>query len=74
MRAFCYCRVSTEEQSTDDHYSLQNQEKKAKEQSKLKDWRIVRIRKDVARGKDTNRSGYQELITTSSARMCRRFW
>ena len=30
MRAFCYCRVSTEEQSTDDHYSLGNQEKKAK--------------------------------------------
>ena len=31
MRAFCYCRVSTEEQSTEDHYSLENQEKKANE-------------------------------------------
>jgi site-specific DNA recombinase len=62
MRAFSYCRVSSEEQSTEDHYSLENQEKKAKEQSKLKDWQIVRVRKDVASGKDTNRPGYQELV------------
>lgn len=62
MRAFCYCRVSTEEQSTDEHYSLDNQEKKAKEYAKLKNWRIVKTRKDVASGKDTNRSGFQELV------------
>lgn len=68
MRAFCYCRVSTEEQSTDDHYSLDNQEKKAREQSKLKGWQIVRVRKDVASGKDTNRSGYHELIAAIKAR------
>ena len=26
MQAFVYCRVSTDEQSTEDHYSLENQE------------------------------------------------
>lgn len=68
MRAFCYCRVSTEEQSTDDHYSLDNQEKKGKDYAKLKNWRIVRTRKDVASGKDTNRSGFQELVQAVKAR------
>jgi len=53
MRAFYYCRVSTEEQPTDDHYSLENQEKKARDQAKLRDWHIVKLRKDVASGKDT---------------------
>ena len=42
MRAFCYCRVSTEEQSTDDHHSLGNQEKKAKDYTKAEDWKIVK--------------------------------
>jgi len=67
MRAFSYCRVSTEEQSTDDHYSLENQEKKATDQARLKDWRLVRVRKDVASGKDANRSGYQEMIAAIKA-------
>lgn len=53
MRAFCYCRVSTEEQTTDDHYSLGNQEKKAKDYAKVKDWKMVKIRKDVGSGKDS---------------------
>ena len=39
MRAFCYCRVSTEEQSTDEHYSLDNQEKKANALPHLKSYR-----------------------------------
>ena len=59
MRAFCYCRVSTEEQSTDDHYSLGNQEKKAKDYAKVKEWQVVKTWKDVASGKDTNRCGFQ---------------
>lgn len=67
MRAFCYCRVSTEEQSTDDHYSLENQEKKGRDYSKVKDWQVVRVRKDVASGKDTNRPGYKELIAAIKA-------
>ncbi len=67
MRAFCYCRVSTEEQSTDDHYSLDNQERKAKDYAKLKNWRILRTKKDVASGKDTNRSGFQELVQAVEA-------
>lgn len=68
MRAFCYCRVSTEEQSTDDHYSLANQEKKAKDYAKIKGWQVGRVRKDVASGKDTNRSGFQELVSCVKAR------
>ncbi len=68
MRAFCYCRVSTEEESTDDHYSLANQEKKAKDYAKVKGWQVVRVRKDVASGKDTNRSGFQELLSCVKAR------
>jgi len=62
MRVFAYCRVSTEEQSTDNHYSLSNQEQRAKEYSKHKGWQIIRVRKDVASGKDTNREGYQDLL------------
>ena len=68
MRAFCYCRVSTEEQSTDDHYSLANQEKKAKDYAKVKEWQVVRVHKDVASGKDTNRRGFQELVAWIKAR------
>lgn len=68
MRAFCYCRVSTEEQSTDDHYSLGNQEKKARDYAKIKDWQVVSVRKDVASGKDTNRSGFQELVSSVKAK------
>ena len=68
MRAFCYCRVSTEEQSTDDHYSLANQEKKAKDYAKVKGWQVVRVHKDVASGKDTNRRGFQELVAWIKAR------
>lgn len=62
MRAFVYCRVSTDEQSTDNHYSLGNQEQRAREYVKHKGWRVGQIRKDVASGKDTNRDGYQELL------------
>jgi len=62
MRVFAYCRVSTEEQSTDNHYSLGNQEQRAKEYAKHKSWQIVRVRKDVASGKDTKREGYQDLL------------
>ena len=53
MRAFCYCRVSTEEQSADDHHSLDNQERKAKDYAELKNWNVLKTRKDVASGKDT---------------------
>lgn len=38
MNAFIYCRVSTEEQSTDDHYSLEYQEEKARHRIKEKGW------------------------------------
>ena len=47
MQAFVYCRVSSDEQATDNHYSLENQEQKARDYAKLKDWRIVQVRKDA---------------------------
>jgi DNA invertase Pin-like site-specific DNA recombinase len=31
MRSFTYCRVSTREQSTEDHYSLDNQETRCRD-------------------------------------------
>ena len=62
MQAFVYCRVSTEEQSTEDHYSLTNQEQRARAYAKMKGWRIAKVRKDVGSGKDGNRAGFQELL------------
>jgi site-specific DNA recombinase len=62
MQAFIYCRVSTDEQSTEDHYSLANQEQRARAYAKLKGWRIAKVRKDVGSGKDDKRLGFQELI------------
>ena len=63
MRAYVYCRVSTEEQSRDDHYSLHNQEVRAKDYAKAKDWRIVQVKKDVGSGKNTERPGFQDLVS-----------
>ncbi|MEI6512868.1 MAG: recombinase family protein [bacterium] len=62
MQAYIYCRVSTEEQATDNNYSLENQEMKGKDCAKIKEWHVAEITKDVASGKDTNRPGYQELL------------
>ncbi|MHB9038613.1 MAG: recombinase family protein [Armatimonadota bacterium] len=49
MQAYVYCRVSTREQATDNHYSLENQEKKAREFIKLKSWRVCRHSKRCIR-------------------------
>ena len=62
MQCFAYCRVSTEEQSRDDHYPLANQEQMARDYAKAKGWRVSCVQKDVASGKDTKRRGYQELV------------
>src|ERR1035437_2079703 len=62
MQTFIYCRVSSEEQANDNHYSLENQETRGRDYCKTKDWRVADIRKDVASGKDTNRDGFQDLV------------
>src|SRR5205823_10286821 len=62
MRAFIYCRVSTREQSTEDHYSLDNQEQHGRDYLTLKRWQLVKTRKDVASGKNDEREGFQELL------------
>jgi site-specific DNA recombinase len=62
MRAFIYCRVSTKEQGTDDHYSLDNQEQRGRDYLKMKKWRLAKLRKDVASGKNDERDGFQELL------------
>ncbi len=62
MQAYIYCRVSTEEQATYNNYFLENQEMKGKDCVKIKEWHVAEITKDVARDKDTNRPGYQELM------------
>lgn len=61
-RAFIYCRVSTEEQSTEDHYSLENQEKRTRDCVKAKKWQIGKVRKDIGSGKNDERPGFQELL------------
>jgi len=68
LRAYVYCRVSTEEQSRDDHYSLHNQEVRAKDYAKAKEWRIVKVKKDVGSGKNTERPGFQDLLSSIKKR------
>ena len=64
MRAFVCCRVSTEEQANDRHYSLDYQEEAARHRVKEKGWSLLKVRKDVGSGKAAEgREGYQELLT-----------
>lgn len=62
MRAFIYCRVSTREQNTEDHYSLEGQEQRCRDYVKMKKWHVTKGRKDVASGKSDAREGFQELL------------
>lgn len=62
MQCLNYCRVSSEEQAADDHYSLGNQQQRATDLAKSKGWKIIRVEKDVASGKDTDRHGFGELV------------
>ena len=61
-RAFLYCRVSTEEQSQDNHYSLALQEERCRGYAQQKGWQVAKARKDVGSGRDADRPGYQELL------------
>lgn len=45
------------------HYSLDNQEQRARDYIKMKKWRVLKVRKDVASGKNDERDGFQELLT-----------
>lgn len=62
MRAYVYCRVSTQEQATDDHYSLANQEARCRDYIKQRSWQLVKVLRDVGSGKSADRSSYQELL------------
>jgi site-specific DNA recombinase len=62
MRSFIYCRVSTKEQGTQDHYSLENQEQRCRDYLTMKRWRLHQLRKDVASGKNSEREGFQDLL------------
>ena len=62
MRAFIYCRVSTQEQATDDHYSLANQEARCREYIKHRSWQLVKVLKEAGSGKSAERPSYQELL------------
>ena len=62
MRAFVYCRVSTQEQATDDHYSLANQEGRCRDYIKHCSWQLVKVLEDVGSGKSVERPNYQELL------------
>ena len=54
MRCFVYCRVSTEEQSREDHYSLQYQEESVRRRIEEKEWQLYRVRKDVGSARAPN--------------------
>ncbi|HEY0075653.1 MAG TPA: recombinase family protein [Abditibacteriaceae bacterium] len=58
MRSLIYCRVSTKEQSTQDHYSLENQEQRCRDYLTMKRRHLHQIRKDVASGKNSEREGF----------------
>ena len=62
MRAFVYCRVSTQEQATDAHYSLANQEVRCRDYIKHRSWQLVKVLKDVGSDKSAERANYQELL------------
>ena len=62
MRAFVYCRGSTQEQATDDHYSLANQEARCHDYIKQRSWKLVKVLRDVGSGKSDERDNYQELL------------
>jgi hypothetical protein len=62
VRAFVYCRVSTQEQATDDHYSLANQEARCRDYIKHRSWQLVKVLKEVGSGKSAERPNYQELL------------
>ena len=56
MRAFVHCRVSTQEQATDDHCSLANQEAHCRDYIKHRSWHLVKVLKDVGSGKSAERA------------------
>jgi site-specific DNA recombinase len=62
VRAFIYCRVSTQEQATDDPYSLANQEARCRQYIKQRSWQLVKVLKEVGSGKSAERPSYQELL------------
>jgi site-specific DNA recombinase len=68
MRSFIYCRVSTREQSTEEHYSLDNQEQRCRDYITMKKWQAATVRKDVASGKNDNREGFQQLLADIKGR------
>lgn len=55
--------MSSKEQGTQDHYSLDNQEQRARDYIKMKHWQCYRVRKDIASGKSDEREGFQEFLT-----------
>ena len=55
MRAFVYCRVSTQEQATD-------QEARCHDYIKQRSWKLVKVLRDVGSGKSDERDNYQELL------------
>ncbi len=63
LRAVVYCRVSTQEQATEDHYSLKNQKKRARDYIKSRGWTLLDIHEDPGKsGKDAERPAYQQLL------------
>jgi DNA invertase Pin-like site-specific DNA recombinase len=43
MRAVVYCRVSTHEQASANHYSIPNQKKRARDVVKRRGWTVLEV-------------------------------
>lgn len=58
--SFIYCRVSIKEQSTQDHYVLENQEQCYRDDQGMKRRHLHQIGKDVAGGKNSPSERFQD--------------
>lgn len=70
MRAIVYCRVSTHEQASENHYSIPNQKKRARDYIKARGWTLLGIYDDELSGKNDKRHGYKKLQQDVEQRRC----
>ena len=71
LRAVVCCRVSTQEQATEDHYSLKNQKKRARDYVKSRGGTLLDMHEDPGRsGKDADRPAYRQLLKDVEQHRC----
>lgn len=66
-RALIYVRVSTAEQASDGHASLQVQEERCRAYVQQQGWTLVRVESDTESGMRPERAGYQRALALARA-------